>query len=266
MMDTSGIKALFFDFDNTLYSWQTRRIPDSTVHAINRAHQRGIKLFIATGRHLMGLPPEHISTLPFDGFVCLNGAHSWSDGVTIHTNPIPREDVAVFVDFIKSNGGICQLFGTDEVISTPLNTLAAEAFASVGITPPPPRDIACATEKDILQIDFFLNDNSPLKILDDMPNCRHTWWHPSAIDILSNNGGKWLGVTKMAEHFGLRQHEIMVFGDNQNDIDMLENAAFSVALGNGTPEARAAAKFVTDDIDSNGVFNAMRTLLPQLDL
>lgn len=44
------IKALFFDIDGTLVSFQTHRIPDSTVQAIRQSKELGIKVFISTGR------------------------------------------------------------------------------------------------------------------------------------------------------------------------------------------------------------------------
>ena len=44
------IKALFFDVDGTLVSFNTHKIPTSTVEALEEAKKRGVKLFIATGR------------------------------------------------------------------------------------------------------------------------------------------------------------------------------------------------------------------------
>jgi HAD superfamily hydrolase (TIGR01484 family) len=43
-------KALFFDIDGTLVSFNTHRIPQSTIEALEAAHAKGIKIFIATGR------------------------------------------------------------------------------------------------------------------------------------------------------------------------------------------------------------------------
>lgn len=45
-------KALFFDIDGTLVSFKTHEIPQSTIDAIVRAHQKGIQIFISTGRPL----------------------------------------------------------------------------------------------------------------------------------------------------------------------------------------------------------------------
>ena len=44
------IKALFFDIDGTLVSFDTHAIPETTIEAIAAAKAKGIRIFIATGR------------------------------------------------------------------------------------------------------------------------------------------------------------------------------------------------------------------------
>ena len=39
-------KALFFDIDGTLVSFETHRIPSSTIEALEAAHAKGLKIFI----------------------------------------------------------------------------------------------------------------------------------------------------------------------------------------------------------------------------
>lgn len=48
------IKAAFFDIDGTILSHSQRKIPDSTLKAIHMMQENGIKVYIATGRHLLG--------------------------------------------------------------------------------------------------------------------------------------------------------------------------------------------------------------------
>ena len=43
-------KIVFLDVDGTLVSFRTHRVPDSALEALRRAHARGVRLFIATGR------------------------------------------------------------------------------------------------------------------------------------------------------------------------------------------------------------------------
>lgn len=46
------IKALFFDIDGTLVSFQTHQIPASTVQALEEAKANGVQVYISTGRPL----------------------------------------------------------------------------------------------------------------------------------------------------------------------------------------------------------------------
>ena len=62
-------KALFFDIDGTLVSFQTHVIPASTIEALTLAHEKGIQIFIATGRptliinNLGAYATHHVSLL-----------------------------------------------------------------------------------------------------------------------------------------------------------------------------------------------------------
>ena len=47
-------------------------------------------------------------------------------------------------------------------------------------------------------------------------------------------------------------------GDGENDIDMLKSAGIGVAMGNAGDDVKAAADYVTDSVDANGIENALR--------
>ena len=44
------------------------------------------------------------------------------------------------------------------------------------------------------------------------------------------------------------------------DLSMFELCAYNVAMGNGGPEIKAAADYITDDVNSDGLYNAFRYL------
>ena len=46
------IKAIFLDFDSTLFSHVTKKIPDSAYEAVLKAQKNNIKVFLATGRDI----------------------------------------------------------------------------------------------------------------------------------------------------------------------------------------------------------------------
>ena len=67
-----------------------------------------------------------------------------------------------------------------------------------------------------------------------------------------------MGIAAVAQRFGWKREEIMVFGDGPNDAKMLAWAGAGVAMGNGNPEAKRAADYVTDDVDKDGIPKALR--------
>ncbi|HIU01930.1 MAG TPA: HAD hydrolase family protein [Candidatus Onthocola gallistercoris] len=59
------IKAVFFDVDGTLLSHKTRQVPDDTKQVLQKLREKGIKIFVSTGRH-----PVELSRLPVNDVVC----------------------------------------------------------------------------------------------------------------------------------------------------------------------------------------------------
>jgi hydroxymethylpyrimidine pyrophosphatase-like HAD family hydrolase len=60
------------------------------------------------------------------------------------------------------------------------------------------------------------------------------------------------------EHYGIRQEEMIAFGDGENDMEMLQFAGIGIAMGNAEKEVKAVADYVTDDIDDDGIWKACR--------
>ena len=64
------IKAIFFDIDGTLVSFNTHKVSDSSKRAIKELKEKGIKVFIATGR--IKLQINNLGDLKFDGYITAN--------------------------------------------------------------------------------------------------------------------------------------------------------------------------------------------------
>ena len=66
------------------------------------------------------------------------------------------------------------------------------------------------------------------------------------------------GVRMLAKHYGIPMEQVMTLGDHENDIPMLKIAGYGIAMGNGTENAKAAARYVTDTHDHHGLAKAIR--------
>ena len=70
------------------------------------------------------------------------------------------------------------------------------------------------------------------------------------------------GITKahavecLLDYLRARKEDTIAFGDAKVDIPMFECCALSVCMGSGGEEAKAAADYVTADVDDDGLYNA----------
>ncbi len=62
----------------------------------------------------------------------------------------------------------------------------------------------------------------------------------------------------MLEIHNLKREEIIAFGDGDNDADMMEFAGIGVAMGNAVAVTKNAADYITDHIDEDGLWNALK--------
>lgn len=79
-----------------------------------------------------------------------------------------------------------------------------------------------------------------------------------ALDIMANGVSKGTGLNFMAEKIGMDLAQTAVFGDNFNDISMLQLAGCPIAVGNAEEAVKAVAKYVTGSNDEDGVAQALR--------
>ena len=76
--------------------------------------------------------------------------------------------------------------------------------------------------------------------------------HPSA-DVTVIGADKGDAVRGVAAALGVDIADTYAFGDGINDLSMIRAAGHGVAMGNAVDEVKAAAEYVTADIDKDGV-------------
>ena len=76
---------------------------------------------------------------------------------------------------------------------------------------------------------------------------------PNNIELSDPAATKGGSLTWLCGHLGINIADSVAFGDNINDISMIEAAGCGVAMKNAEPEDIAAANLVADYNDRNGV-------------
>ena len=123
-------------------------------------------------------------------------------------------------------------------------------------------------------MDFAENDGD-LKLPEELAaHVRLAPWHEHSSDVVATGISKASGVGHVLEHENLTPVNAMMFGDGQNDMEILTMLVLKLPWGNATPELKAKADYVTGTVEEDGIFNALEELglvekelhFPQLDL
>ena len=255
------IRAIFYDVDGTLVSFRQKCLSDQLLTDLSALRERGIKIFLSTGRALQDL--ERTGMLRgarFDGYVTINGQFCCDgDGTPYRDQPIYLADMQGAYQILLDNPTIPALLeGNGESWLTQINDRVREIYEFLHTELYPVCPLEQLLSGKVYQFVPFVTPGEEGLFLDVMPGCVYTRWHPKGIDIMPRDGGKGVGVRAAMDRYGLAPEEIMAFGDGENDMAMLELAGTSVAMGNGTDEVKAMASYITDTVENDGISKALR--------
>ena len=254
-------KALFFDIDGTLVSFQTHTIPPSTIQALEAAHRKGIQIFISTGRPklIINNLGELQSRGLIDGYITMNGSYCFVGKEVIYKNPIARKEVETLARICQEHNYPCIFVGEhDASVCQPDHMLRYIFYEHLGVEEFPVTGFEEAIQPDIYQMTAFFDPEEETRIAPLLPDCEFGRWHPTFVDITSRGNTKQQGIDQIIRHFGIRLEETMAFGDGGNDISMLRHAGIGIAMGNAKDDVKAVADYVTDNVDEDGIMKALR--------
>ena len=110
-----AIKAAFFDIDGTLVSFQTHKIPASTIKTIEQIKERGVKIFISTGRPVAIINNIDAIRHLIDGYITFNGARTFINDEDITLMPIPENEVQAMIEDASRRDYAVLVCGKDDV-------------------------------------------------------------------------------------------------------------------------------------------------------
>ncbi len=257
------IKAAFFDVDGTLLSQKTGHlIPQGTKDALVQLREKGVKVVLCTGRPKAQLPWCIADGFPgfeggFDAYVTLTGSLCYDkDGVYADT-PIEHDVAKRFVDLVNEGMFDSLLLNRDGSFSNRHSAPVRELEELVAFEYPV-ADFNELLKRPVYQFCAFVPPEREHIVSELMSDCIITRWCDLFCDVVPATSSKPKGVQATLDHMGLKREETIAFGDGGNDATMLEYCEIGVAMGNGTDEAKAAADYVTTNVEDEGIPNALR--------
>lgn len=250
------IKAIFFDVDGTLLSYKTGIVPESTKRSLRRLREKGIKIYIATGRHSSEMVDMPDMGTEFDGYITLNGQLCLDERMEyLYGKPFKKEIVEKLVEIFEEKKIPIALVEEKDVYINMVNDAVRKAQFTVVLDLP---DIRGYRNAPLYQAIVYIEENVELDLASRLPEgCKITRWSDDGIDIISDIGGKSNGIREICDRLGIQREEIMAFGDAHNDIDMIEYAGIGVVMGNAKDSIKAIGDYVTAEVDEDGIEKAL---------
>lgn len=272
-------KIVFLDVDGTLIDYDAK-CPESAARAVDMARANGHKVYICTGCSKAEIAQRDLPEL--DGMIGANGGYvEDADEVVMH-QALTVDQVKHIVDwcnerhlgfYLEANSGMyinswfveqapetMKKYALGKGASEEQAATAGQSFID-GMT-----RTDDLYRDDVNKVSFILSsyqDHLDSKV--EFPDMEaNTWGGKDEQALFGDLGPK--GITKkraievLLEHLGASQADTISFGDAKIDLSMFELCAFNVAMGNGGPEIKEAADYITDDVNEDGLFNAFKHL------
>lgn len=261
-------RMVALDIDGTLFSSDQRVLP-STLQAIRRAREKGVRVALCTGRSA----PEAADLARIvgcdDRAVCLSGGviGDMSTGLPIRQFPIQPDQVKRALEVLNPFSLHTIVFADQYNMITPatraeirrllpLDIMHSHILEAEDLTEGINGRTVCklfsyAFSGDVSDAARALSRAFPGLVTDCGTN----------LELLAPGVSKGSSLRLLAADWGIDMEDVIAIGDSNNDIGMFSAVGMPVAMGNASDGAKAAARLITDTNDRDGIAKALERLL-----
>ncbi len=267
------IELIVTDLDGTVLD-EENHIPETVSHAFRRARAKGVPAIIATGRTLIEAAEAQAAIGAEDYSITMNGAFVYDH---INQQPlsqalIPRQTVQTVIRLLESFDDVFfHAYGNNQPICSE-KTLRSIHMSGAG-----PAYVAMyhATQKVVPDLIPFLEQtgqeinkfyittqnidhlNLIKQYATQIPGVRCLQSMPRGIEIIPETVDKAHAVNLICQHLGIDIKKVLLIGDSENDIGMLQLGGISVAMGNAPDHVKAHADWIAPTNLENGAAAAI---------
>lgn len=264
-------KLIALDLDGTLKNSKNKITP-KTKEALIKAQQQGVKIVLASGRPTPGLRHEaaELELDQYEGYLLsFNGAHvsDYKTKETIYEQTLTIKEAKSAYDRAKEYGLACMTYEDDVVVTEDnedeyvivegnINDIEVKKIESFKDNLKNPIHKVLLTGKPEYVASIVEEFKQPYG--DSLSIYRSA---PFFIEVMAQGIDKAASLDRLAKSLGIKQEEVMAFGDGYNDLSMIEYAGMGISMANGVDGVKERANFITLSNDEDGIAYALDKFL-----
>jgi hypothetical protein len=260
------IKLIASDIDGTLVPDGSHEMNPELYDVIIKLREKGIQFAAASGRHWASIESIFKPIQEKIFYISDNGAYIGCHGRNLFLNTIERQTVMEMIATVRKIDGLeLMVSGPDVVyLETRDQEFIDRMVHGYKFQVKQVEDI-CQVDSAFIKISVYRKSDvenhtrSLRKKYEDRLKITiaGTMW----MDCMKPGISKGQALKLLQDSLEIRPEETMVFGDQLNDIEMLQQAYYSFAVGNARTEVKEAARFQTDVNKRDGVLKILKLLL-----
>ncbi|MCX2682040.1 HAD family hydrolase [Galbibacter sp. EGI 63066] len=256
-MDLSQVKLVVSDMDGTLLNTKGEVSP-VFFELFNKLKSHGIHFVAASGRQYSSITNKLEDIVDDITIIAENGGIAKRGSEELIVTNLPSGAVNSCIDLLRKLEDVfVVLCGKNAAYIETQNSQFVDMFSEFYATYEIVDDLTKASKDDFLKIAVYHFDSSEKHVY---PAVKHyedsmqvkvsgqNW-----LDLSHPNANKGYALKMLQKQLGITKEETMVFGDYNNDLEMMELAHFSYAMENAHPNVVKVANFQTKSNDDYGV-------------
>ncbi len=252
-----GRSIFFFDFDNTLYSHQSREIPAGALEALAELRRQGHQVVLISGRGNESMPlfQAEFDRLP-DTVCLLNGQVIYHRGQLVFRRSLPALELHELFSRAREHGVVYGGYDFQGLVISAVNDRVRAVWQD--FRGEIPRVEPALEEKEaIYQACLYMTREEQDLFGGLLAGYVTNWSHPYLCNLISRQAGKSQSVAWCLDYFGMDAERAYAFGDGYNDMDMLSAVGHGVAMENGFGPLKELAEYVAPAPEQDGIRRAL---------
>lgn len=258
MPDFEKIKLIVADMDGTLLD-DRKELDTGIIDVVKELNIRDIQFTLASGRNIHIMKP-YLKQLPLSlPFITNNGANIFQNDTCIYEKNMETEELYYAFQVLEKHDIPCIAY-SNEAVFTREERDSIHFFLDRlrGKTPIRIEEKDTILKESIFKVVMVNEDTEGMKHIMDQINDYCTYLQcvrseDSIYTITHINATKGKTLEYLIDLLGIQKEEVMVFGDNFNDMTMFEIAGISVAMENSQNEVKEKADYQAGSNNHNGV-------------